>query len=380
MDMYENSSQAAVDEHEVVTCQGEQPIEPGTETAMSPLADVSVDAESDGQDGLPSGISQRCRNLIYREAETPLREDTLLDVCRELICCGLDDDAVRGIVTDTNYGISADVFRRSAQAKSYARQLIKRAREDVENPLDLDPDDPYTSAQTFAERVRPPVKCYNDEWLEYDGSAWVKVEERTIKSRMFEFLAGAKLPKTGASDRSFKPTPNNVASVMDCLKQVVHVPGTNCPPFWLDGHDGPSPDELVVCRNGLLHLPTGELLPLDEQFFTRHAVGFDYSPKADCERFLKFLKEAFPSDDEQDCIDAIQEYMGYVIAGDTTQQKALMLVGSYANRQGDPGTGYDGVGGRAQHRQPHARQSHWPLRARLASGQEARCNQRHENQ
>ena len=328
MNMYENSSRAAVDEHGVAARRDKQPIEPGTEAAVPPLADVSVDYESDRQDGLPSGISQRCRNLIYREAETPLREDTLLDVCRELIRCGLDDDAVRGIVTDTNYGISADVIRRGAQVQSYARQLIKRAREDVENPLVLDPDDPYTSAQAFVERVRPPVKCYNGEWLEHDGSAWVKVEEQTIKARMFKFLSRATVSNGRTEDRSFKPTPEKVAMVMGCLTLAVHVDGTKKSlPFWLDDRDSPRPDEMVACRNGLLHLPTGDLHPPDERFFTRHAVGFNYDPEASCDRFLEFLKEAFPNDDEQDCIDAIQEYMGYIIAGDTSQQKALMLVG-----------------------------------------------------
>ena len=93
--------------------------------------------------------------------------------------------------------------------------------------------------------------------------------------------ARARVEKDGAVQFvPFKPGPGQVSAVVDALKGVTHQPADRmAPPVWLDG-DGPTPGEIISCRNGLLHVPTGELLPPTPRFFTRNALGIDYDPGA----------------------------------------------------------------------------------------------------
>jgi hypothetical protein len=41
---------------------------------------------------------------------------------------------------------------------------------------------------------------------------------------------------------------------------------------------GPNPTEILVCKNGLLHLPTRHLRPPTPAFFTLNALNYDFDP------------------------------------------------------------------------------------------------------
>ena len=69
------------------------------------------------------------------------------------------------------------------------------------------------------------------------------------------------------------------------------------------------------------------LLPHTPEYFnTPSALDFAYDPKAPKpEQFLKFLGEVFERD--QPAVDMLQELFGYIVSGDTSQQKIFLLVG-----------------------------------------------------
>jgi hypothetical protein len=100
------------------------------------------------------------------------------------------------------------------------------------------------------------------------------------------------------------------------------------PPCWLDGYAGPSPDKLLVLRNGILDLDTGKLLAHTDMLFTRNALAFDFDPAAPApQRFLKFLDEIWPDQADRDCHTALQQAFGYLLAPDTSHQKIFVVVG-----------------------------------------------------
>jgi putative DNA primase/helicase len=83
---------------------------------------------------------------------------------------------------------------------------------------------------------------------------------------------------------------------------------------------------MLPCRNGLLHLPTGKLLPPTPRFFSPNALDYDYDPNAPEPRlWLRFLAELW-SDDPQS-IGTLRDWFGYMLTPDTKQQKIMMLVG-----------------------------------------------------
>jgi putative DNA primase/helicase len=112
---------------------------------------------------------------------------------------------------------------------------------------------------------------------------------------------------------------------LEALKAVTHLPPTVQPPAWLDG-DGPSPRDLVVTANGILHVPSRELRAHDPRLFVGHAVPFAYDPDAPPPtRWQRFLHELWS--DDQESVALLQEMFGYAVSGDTRLQKIMLLVG-----------------------------------------------------
>jgi P4 family phage/plasmid primase-like protien len=93
------------------------------------------------------------------------------------------------------------------------------------------------------------------------------------------------------------------------------------------------PDAVLVCRNGLLHLPDRTLAPLTPQFFTRNGIDYDYDPNApQPTKWLKFLDQIFPGDKES--IDTLQKIFGYLLTPDNSQQKIFMFIGASRGGKG----------------------------------------------
>ena len=97
------------------------------------------------------------------------------------------------------------------------------------------------------------------------------------------------------------------------------------PPCWLRG-DGPPALEILACQNGLLHLPSRQLQDPTPDFFTRNALAFAFNPAApEPKEWLAFLDSIWKSDPE--VIGLLQEFMGYLLLPDTSQQKILLMIG-----------------------------------------------------
>jgi phage/plasmid primase, P4 family, C-terminal domain len=96
---------------------------------------------------------------------------------------------------------------------------------------------------------------------------------------------------------------------------------------FLTSPDGMLPaQEIVSVRNGLLHLPTRELLPHDPRFFTLNSLPFAYDADAPKPvEWLKFLEGIWPNDPES--IGLLQRWFGYMLSSDTSHQKLMLLIG-----------------------------------------------------
>jgi len=162
----------------------------------------------------------------------------------------------------------------------------------------------------------------------YDGTSYETLEDATIKAKVREFLDRAKVPaKTeGAAPGPFLPTKSKKAEVLDAIRDLSHLPKDKYePPCWLGNAQQPA-REILACQNGLLHLPTGELLSATPDFFTRNALNFAYDPEAPepC-GWLNFLDSIWGEDPGQ--IELLQEWMGYLLLPDTSLQKIGLLIG-----------------------------------------------------
>ncbi len=90
----------------------------------------------------------------------------------------------------------------------------------------------------------------------------------------------------------------------------------DCPPF-----------DTVNLANGLLDLTTNELRPHDPTFLSPVQLPIRYDPDAHCPAWDNFVATTFPEDAQG----LAWEIVAWLITPDTSQQKALMLVGEGAN-------------------------------------------------
>lgn len=286
------------------------------------------------------GVPDRVKIIVARGSHPDEPKDGddsrsawLFDVVCQMLRHGVPDAVILGIITDPDWAISEHVLEQKGPER-YARRQLETARAMVaRDPLVLYKESPLRSAGLFRAGERSTLMHFNDDFLAYDDACYCDIEDATIRSELYEFLNRAVTPGKEAPV-PFNPTNRKVGDVMDALRAVAHVPrDTYSPPCWLEG-DGPPPGELLSCRNGLLHLPTGELLPSTPRFFTRNALDFDHDPEAPAPAaWLSFLGDLWDGDE----IGLLQEIMGYLLVPDTSQQKIFLLLGPRRSGKGTIG-------------------------------------------
>jgi len=218
-----------------------------------------------------------------------------------------------------------------------------------EEELILDPGDPAPSARKFVARHHSneqlrTLQRQSGVFFKYRPSANVfrEIDEATVRSELYRFLEPAKRWIEKKTDPGklvlgpFKPTKSKVDNVMDALRAECNLSADKSAPCWLDDRRNLSPYDVVACRNGLLHLPTRQLLSSTPQFFTLTSVDFPYNPKAPRpENWLGFLSQLWPDDSQS--AETLQEWTGYLLTQRTHFQKALMLVGPKRSGKGTIG-------------------------------------------
>jgi putative DNA primase/helicase len=247
----------------------------------------------------------------------------------------LADEAV--LVADAEPGPQpASDARDDRTATNHA--TFATAREDA--PLILDPGAPLATArQLIADRYERDgqriLHSQRGDIRVWSGTHYSVIESDSLRASVYEYLERAYLIKDG-KHIPFKPTPRRVTDTLDAVKAIAHLESEPQAPFWLDGRTDPSPDELIACANGLLHLPTRDLLPHTPSLMATHALPFDYDPDApDPSEWLGFLHSLWP--DDQESIDTLQEIFGYIISGETRLQKIFLLVGPRRSGKGTIG-------------------------------------------
>lgn len=183
------------------------------------------------------------------------------------------------------------------------------------------------------------MRRWRGGWMQWHGICWAEVEDTAVRKWVYGQLEHAVYehmhPKTGILElRPWRPNRHRVTDVLDALTAVTHLAETVDTPSWLDHPDPPAPaGRIIACPNGLLHVGTRTLHPLDARYFTRVSVPFDYDPDAPPPtRWLAFLAELWP--DDPDSIAALQEFVGYVLAGRTDLHKILLLIGPTRSGKG----------------------------------------------
>lgn len=223
-------------------------------------------------------------------------------------------------------------------------------------PLVLDPRDPLTTARVFIdchfrrEQCRA-LHCYQGEFFCWDGVRYVVLEDGALRKRLYEFMEPAlrphQLPDGGEVHVPFQPNTAKVNNVQDALRAVTHLNATLTAPAWLEPVPAaPAANEILAAQNGLVHLPSGALLPHSPLLFSTHAVPYAFDPRAPSPaEWRRFTAQLWPDDPES--VESLQEWFGYSLTLDTSQQKILLIIGPPRSGKGTIGRVWTGLLGLA---------------------------------
>lgn len=164
----------------------------------------------------------------------------------------------------------------------------------------------------------------------WNGKTYSELPEDEARAALYRFLdecvTRSQDEEGNWQQHPVKPNARLVNNILDALRAAALLPATIEAPAWLDGRDDRKPKDIIACANGLLYLPTLELLPHTPTFFTHNAIDIAYDPKAPKPVvWLGFLDQLWSDDAES--IETLQDIFGYCLGADTDQQKAFMLVG-----------------------------------------------------
>jgi putative DNA primase/helicase len=191
---------------------------------------------------------------------------------------------------------------------------------------DADEDAPATAlaraflASHYVSQDRRTLHFQQGTFYRFEECVYAEHELQLVRSELYHAFSDA--------DK------RQIDELMDALKAFTALSRHRSAPSWLiDGQRDPT--AMLACRNGLLHVPTGQVIPPTPSFFTFNQIDFDFDEHAAAPTtFLAFLDSLFPEGDP-DAIQLIQEIFGYVLTPDRRFQKIPLIVGP---KRGGKGT------------------------------------------
>lgn len=187
-------------------------------------------------------------------------------------------------------------------------------------PLDVATD-------LLAQEVLPPLLYWRGTWHLYDANHWRTGTAEEIENLLYAALERAtwtEYTAKGPTSRDWSPSSTRVREVMRALQSKCTLNPEAHAPAWLD--DSGRADALVPARDCLIDPATGDVFPRSCRFFSTGYIDAEVaSQHAKPKRWLRFLEQLWG--DDADSIALLQEWLGYVVAGDTRRHKGLLMIG-----------------------------------------------------
>lgn len=234
--------------------------------------------------------------------------------------------------------------------RSVRRSILLPAVPDPDTGVSERIDDPHRLARLYLRTYchhadGPTLRFWNDEWHRWSAGAWNTVSDREVHARITE-LAKTEFDRVAReTDKDAHSVSTRlVGNVAMALRGYTLIPKDLVPdqPAWLDVADAPDPHECLCAANGVIHLPTllehgpeaiRAISPPTPRFFTPTALSYPFvAEPPPPESWLGFLDSIWGDDPES--IRALQQWFGYLITSDTSQQKVLLIIGPRRSGKG----------------------------------------------
>lgn len=193
----------------------------------------------------------------------------------------------------------------------------------------------YIECEDTDEQGRLTLRRWRSGWWRWTGAAYREISEERLGADLWQW--SDRLWVRGKDGPvPYEPSTAKIANLLAALKSHGTIVDDEAePPVWVgDGGEMVSGPAVAPVENGLLDLASGVLCPSSPNLFVTSSIPVAWD---DCApepvSWLRFLRDLWPTDSES--IQLVQEWFGYCLTPDTSQQKMLMIVGP---KRGGKGT------------------------------------------
>jgi len=174
----------------------------------------------------------------------------------------------------------------------------------------------------------PVLTYWRENWYRYVSEHWIESSEEDMKHFLHDRLQHCRQLDSEGEVIDFVTSRQNVSELYFQVQNLVTIPSNMVVPCER-GPDGRWTEVdgrgWMVCRGEAVNLLTGARRNLLYNFIPNGA-DWRYDPQAvDCPVWMEFLRQLFGDKDDE--IAMLQEFAGYLLAGDTWAEKGLIIVG-----------------------------------------------------
>lgn len=165
------------------------------------------------------------------------------------------------------------------------------------------PDDDEI-AQTWLDEH--PDTCYGlGEFRRYSDGIWPPIEDHKIEFELAGIMERYK--GSGVKTTYYK---------LHSIKEMARIRSAVSDALWN------ADPNLIVCKNGTLHIPTKQLQPHKPENYLTSGIPYDFDKNARAFSWMNFLNDLHP-----DIVSFVQEYAGYCMTTETKYEVAVWLYG-----------------------------------------------------
>jgi putative DNA primase/helicase len=249
------------------------------------------------------------------------------------------------------------------KAETPSNNSSSRRRDDPE--VNEASDDPHCLARIHLKECefkgQSTRQFYRGEMLEWQGGAYRALAEAEAQSRLTRSIKAEfdrlnvnaiKLweERSGKSkDGTPEPKPQArkvtrsiVSNVTLAMESMTLLPGRIEAPAWINDRGPFDASNVIPFRNALVHLPSfvtdspKAIVKPTPSYFCPYVLDYDFTATAPpTPEFDQFLTSIWPHDPES--VATLLEFLGYLLAPDTSHQKILLLIGPKRSGRGTIG-------------------------------------------